>query len=37
MGMSVDSIPDLYIELSAVDKSTTVEKLAQVADSLPVN
>lgn len=37
MGMSVDSIPDLYIELSAVDKGTTVDELAQVADSLPVN
>jgi hypothetical protein len=33
----VDSIPDLYIELSAVDKGTTVDELAQVADSLPVN
>lgn len=37
MGMSVDSIPDVYIELSAVDKSTTVNELAQVADSLPIN
>jgi hypothetical protein len=37
MGMEVDSRPDVYIELSAADKSTTLDQLADVANSLPVN
>lgn len=37
MGMTVDSNPDVYIELSAVDKRTTPADVAAVADTLPVN
>ncbi len=37
MGMTLDSNPDVYLELSAVDKSTTAADVAAVADTLPVN
>lgn len=37
MGMSVDSNPDVYIELSAVDKKTKASDIKDVANSLPVS
>lgn len=37
MGMTLDSNPNVYIELSAVNKSTTAADVAAVADTLPVN
>jgi hypothetical protein len=36
MALTVDDMPDLYIELSAVDKSTTSDQLIDAVNSLPV-
>jgi hypothetical protein len=36
MGLTVDSHPGVYIELSAVDTGTTVDDLTALANSLPV-
>ncbi|WP_020105013.1 hypothetical protein [Nocardia sp. 348MFTsu5.1] len=36
IGLTVDSHPGLYIEISAVDTATTADELTAVADSLPV-
>jgi hypothetical protein len=36
MALTVDGMPDVYIELSAVDKATTSDQLVDAVNSLPV-